>query len=113
VMIVGLSAAAMPGPRPPSADAVPLSLLKERLPTGEDAEREAHDGTMRRLLHVAMTRARKGLVLSWAPTAQHGPGARPSPFIEEARAALGADEEAYEEQRFGPAERLHATFRMM
>src|SRR5213076_243448 len=113
VMVVGLSASAMPGARPSSADAVPPPLLKERLPAGEAAEREAHDGTMRRLLHVAMTRARKGLVLSWAPTAQHGPGARPSPFVEEARAALGAEEESYEEQLFGPAEGLHSTFRMM
>src|SRR6478752_1476573 len=88
VMVVGLSAAAMPGPRPPAADAVPSSLLKERLPAGEAAEREAHDGTMRRLLHVAMTRARKGLVLSWAATAEHGPGARPSPYIEDAREGL-------------------------
>src|SRR5206468_2670676 len=100
-------------PRAPAADAVPAALLKERLPAGEGADREAHDGTMRRLLHVAMTRTRKGLVLSWAPTAQHGPGARPSPFIEEARGALGAEEESYEEQLFGPAEGLHSTFRMM
>jgi DNA helicase-2/ATP-dependent DNA helicase PcrA len=60
-----------------------------------------------------MTRARKGLVLSWAPTAEHGPAARPSPFVDDARSALGADEEAYEEQLFGPAEGLHSTFRMM
>ena len=113
VMVVGLSAAAMPGARPATADAVPPPLLKERLPAGEGAVREAHDGTMRRLLHVAMTRARKGLVLSWAPTAQHGPAARPSPFVEEARTVLGAEEESYEEQLFGPAEGLHSTFRMM
>ncbi|MEA2440139.1 MAG: ATP-dependent helicase UvrD/PcrA [Thermoleophilaceae bacterium] len=115
VMVVGLSAAAMPGPRPPAADAVPAPLLKERLPSGDAAEREAHEGSMRRLLHVAMTRARKGLVLSWPQTAEHGPAARPSPFFEEARSALGdgVEEEAFEEQLFGPAEGLHSTFRMM
>jgi DNA helicase-2/ATP-dependent DNA helicase PcrA len=116
VMVVGLSAAAMPGPRPASADAVPAPLLKERLPVGEDAEREAHDGTMRRLLHVGMTRARKSLVLSWAATAEHGPGARPSPFLEDARGAADGpapEQESYEEQLFGPAEGLHSTFRMM
>jgi DNA helicase-2/ATP-dependent DNA helicase PcrA len=114
VMVLGLSAGAMPGPRPPAADAVPSQLLKERLPTGEDAEREAHEGRMRRLLHMAITRARKGLVLSWAQTAEHGPGARPSPFLEPARAAVdGCEEEAFEEQLFGPAEGLHSTFRMM
>ncbi|MEA2471424.1 MAG: ATP-dependent helicase UvrD/PcrA, partial [Thermoleophilaceae bacterium] len=111
VMVVGLSAAAMPGPRPPGADAVPASLLKERLPAGEAAEREAHEGSMRRLLHMGMTRARKGLVLSWALAAEHGPGARPSPFLEDARGEQ--PEEEFEEQLFGPAEGLHSTFRMM
>jgi DNA helicase-2/ATP-dependent DNA helicase PcrA len=113
VMVVGLSAAAMPGPRPPAADAVPVPLLRERLPAGDAAQREAHEGSMRRLLHMAMTRARRGLVLSWCASAEHGPGARPSPFFDEARRALEADEEVFEEQLFGPAEGLHSTFRMM
>ena len=114
VMVLGLSAATMPGPRPPAADAVPAPLLKERLPAGDAAEREAHEGSMRRLLHMGMTRARKGLVLSWATTAEHGPGARPSPFLEDAREALdGSAFEEFEEQLFGPAEGLHSTFRMM
>ena len=42
---------------------------------------------MRRLLHVAMTRARKGLVLAWAESGPPGATPRPSPFYEEARAA--------------------------
>src|SRR4051794_29855413 len=113
VLVVGLSAAAMPGPRPPAADAVPDPLLKERLPAGEDAVRAAHEGSMRRLLHTAMTRSRRGLVLSWAPSGEHGPAARPSPFLEEARAAIGSEEDFFEEQLFGPAEGLHSTFRMM
>src|SRR5436190_16177844 len=65
---------------------------------------------MRRLLHVAMTRARKGLVLAWP---EGGERSRPSPFYEEARAALRAGEELREEELFGPAEGLHSTFRML
>ena len=68
---------------------------------------------MRRLLHVAMTRARRGLVLSWAELGEHGPDARPSPFLEEARAAGDGEVEEVEEELFGPAEGLHSTFRMM
>src|SRR5215211_6482899 len=68
---------------------------------------------MRRLAHVAMTRARKGLVLAWAESGAPGATPRPSPFYEEARAALEAEEELREEQLFGPAEGLHSTFRMM
>ena len=57
-----------------------------------------------------MSRARTGLVLSWAETGERG---RASAMYEDARAALGADEELREEELFGPAEGLHSTFRMM
>ncbi|HEX8857211.1 MAG TPA: PD-(D/E)XK nuclease family protein, partial [Thermoleophilaceae bacterium] len=40
-------------------------------------------------------------------------GARPSPFVEEAREALGCEEELHEEQLFRPAEGLHSTFRIL
>jgi DNA helicase-2/ATP-dependent DNA helicase PcrA len=63
---------------------------------------------MRDLLHLAMTRARKSLVLAWPED-----GHRPSPFYEEARAAVGIEEEEFEEELFGPAEGLHSTFRIM
>jgi DNA helicase II / ATP-dependent DNA helicase PcrA len=111
VFVLGLSAGAMPGPyRPPNGD-VPDELLKEQL-DGE-SPRAGHEAEMRRLLHVAMTRARKGLVLGWAQTGAPGTTPRPSPFYEEARAALGLEEEVFEEELFGPAEGLHSTFRVM
>lgn len=106
VFVLGLSAARMPGRARPSDDEVPDALLREQLPP---AGAEAHERAMRNLLHLAMTRARKGLVLAWAQER----GARPSPFYEEARAAAGAEEEVFEEELFGPAEGLHSTFRMM
>jgi DNA helicase-2/ATP-dependent DNA helicase PcrA len=59
-----------------------------------------------------MTRARAGLVLSWVERDRDGP-TRPSPLYEEARAVLGASEEIHEEELFGPAEGLHATYRML
>ncbi len=55
--------------------------------------------------------ARVGLVLSRVESVEGG--GRPSPFYEEARAAEGADEEVHEEELFGPAEGLHATYRML
>jgi DNA helicase-2/ATP-dependent DNA helicase PcrA len=111
VFVLGLSAGAMPGPfRAPNGD-VPDELLKERLELG--SPRAEHEAEMRRLLHVAMTRARKGLVLAWAQTGAPGTTPRPSPFYEEARAALGLEEETVEEELFGPAEGLHSTFRIM
>ena len=104
--VLGLTAQRMPGPRPPAGDDLPDALLRESLP--EDG-RDAHERAMRRLLLVATTRARKGLVLAWP----EGGEARPSPFYEEARAALRAEEELFEEELFGPAEGLHSSFRMM
>jgi DNA helicase-2/ATP-dependent DNA helicase PcrA len=111
VFVLGLSAGRMPGPFRPRADGVPDELLKENLPAA--GAREGHEAEMRRLLHVAITRARKGLVLGWAEAAAPGATSRPSPFYEETRAALEMEEEVFEEELFGPAEGLHSTFRIM
>ncbi|MEA2419143.1 MAG: ATP-dependent helicase UvrD/PcrA [Thermoleophilaceae bacterium] len=110
VLVLGLSAAAMPGPRREPVAPIPGELLKESLP--ERDPREEHEAAMRRLLHLAMTRARKRLVLSWAE-GERGSAARPSPFLEDARAAVEGEVEEIEEELFGPAEGLHSTFRMM
>ncbi len=106
VFVLGLSASRWPG-RDPGPDGVPDTLLKERLP-----EAGGHEAAMRRRLYVAMTRAREGLVLAFAEGPGDGP-VRPSPFLEEARAALEGVEEPIEEELFGPGEGLHSTFRAM
>jgi DNA helicase-2/ATP-dependent DNA helicase PcrA len=53
--------------------------------------------------------ARKGLVLARIESGE----ARPSAHYAEALAAAEAEEEAHEEELFGPAEGLHATYRML
>jgi DNA helicase II / ATP-dependent DNA helicase PcrA len=111
VFVLGLSASRMPGPWRRRSDDVPDELLKESLP--DAGGREQHDAEMRRLLHVAMTRARKTLVLAWAEGGAVGATPRPSPFYEEARAALETEEEVFDEELFGPAEGLHSTFRIL
>ena len=107
VFVLGLDAERMPGRRPRRAGEEP-----EARP---DASVREHEAEMRRLTYAAMTRARRSLFLSWAEPA---PGeatvtARPSPFTEEARAAVSGEWERIEEDLFGPAEGLHSTFRMM
>jgi DNA helicase II / ATP-dependent DNA helicase PcrA len=63
--------------------------------------------------------ARSGLVLSRLERTGGGEAARPSRFYEEALAAAGggdtegAVEELHEEELFGPAEGLHATYRAL
>jgi DNA helicase-2/ATP-dependent DNA helicase PcrA len=56
--------------------------------------------------------ARSGLVLSRIER-EGRLETKPSPFYEAALAAAGAKEEAHEEELFGPAEGLHATYRAL
>jgi DNA helicase-2/ATP-dependent DNA helicase PcrA len=108
VYMLGLERAER-GERAGAAPQVPSELLAEApSETGE----AAWTARRRRALHVAMTRGRRGLVLSWVE--RDGDGAtRPSPFYEDARTVLGASEEVHEEELFGPAEGIHATYRML
>jgi DNA helicase II / ATP-dependent DNA helicase PcrA len=114
VYVLGVQQSRMPGTRRGGREPVPDALLKEALP---ENTREAHVAEMRRLLYVAMTRARRRLVLSWPESSGSGAGdesqQKPSPFYEEARAALGAEEEERREELLGIHEDLYAAFRMM
>ncbi len=110
VYVLGLQSSRVPGPRREALDPVPAELLAEPASGGAA---EAHVARMRRLLHVAMTRARRRLVLSYAQRGPDGSERAPSPFVEEARAALGLEWEEREEELFGPAETLQSTFRIL
>jgi DNA helicase II / ATP-dependent DNA helicase PcrA len=110
VYVLGLIAARMPGPRQRTLEPIPDALIKEALPPDSKA---VHVSQMRRLLHVAMTRARHRLVLAYTATTERGAAQPPSPFVEEARVALGAEWEPHDEELFGPAETLQSTFRLL
>ena len=106
--LLGLHAAAIEG-RAWEDEWVPAELIREQLPAaGPDlvAERRA------RLAYVAMTRARRSLVLSWPETVNDAPAAA-SPAYEAVRELLGGVEETHDEELFGPAEGLHSTYRMI
>ncbi len=102
VYVVGLHAGALPGPEP-AGRPVPDEL---------GGDRASHEVIARRLLYTAMTRARKELVLTRPEQTDDGE-VRPSPFYEQARAVLDADEQSHEEELFGPAEGVQATYRMI
>jgi DNA helicase-2/ATP-dependent DNA helicase PcrA len=110
VYVLGLMAARMPGPRRRALDPIPDALIKEAVPPDG---KSVHVAEMRRLLHVAMTRARRRLVLAFPERSERGALQQPSPFVEEARGAVGGQWEVREEQLFGPAETLQSTFRML
>jgi DNA helicase II / ATP-dependent DNA helicase PcrA len=110
VYVLGLMASRMPGPRRRALEPIPDTLIKEALPPDTKG---VHLDQMRRLLYVAMTRARRRAVLTYAERSERGARQQPSPFAEEARAALGAEWQPREEELFGPAETLQSTFRML
>jgi DNA helicase-2/ATP-dependent DNA helicase PcrA len=110
VYVLGLMAARMPGPRRRALEPIPDALIKEAVPPDSKG---VHAGEMRRLLHVAMTRARRRLVLAFPERSERGALQQPSPFAEEAREAVGGEWEERHEELFGPAETLQSTFRML
>ena len=110
VYVLGLMSARMPGPRRQTLEPIPDALIKETVPP---LSRAAHAAEMRRLLHVAMTRARRRLVLAYPERTDRGAAQQPSPFAEEARAAVAGEWEPREEELFGPAETLQSTFRLL
>jgi DNA helicase-2/ATP-dependent DNA helicase PcrA len=110
VYALGLIAARLPGPRRRLLEPIPDALIREALPPDSKA---VHDATMRRLLHVGMTRARERLVLAYPERSERGAVQAPSPFVEEALAAVGGEWEPHAEELFGPAETLQSTFRLL
>ena len=110
VYVLGLMGARIPGPRRRPLEPIPEALIKEAVPPDTKA---THVAEMRRLLHVAMTRARRRLVLAFPERSESGALQQPSPFAEEAREAVGGEWEERAEELFGPAETLQSTFRML
>ena len=110
VYVLGLHAARMPGAHTRTLEPIAPALMKEELPQDDHA---AHVAEMRRLLHVAITRARRRLVLVHPQASDRGAAQPPSPFAEEARMALGGEWEERAEELFGPDESLHSTYRIL
>ncbi len=110
VYVLGLHAARMPGVHTRTLAPIAPALMHETLSQDEHA---AHAAEMRRLLHVAMTRTRQRLVLLHPQASDRGAAQPPSPFAEEARAALGSEWEERAEELFGPDESLHSTYRIL
>ena len=104
VFLVGMQAEAMPGPVPQGAPEVPMALGG-----GGPSPRPAAAPPA---LHGDDARPRPAGAVEAARRARTAPCA-PSPFYEDARAVLDAKEQSHGEELFGPAEGLHATYRMI
>jgi DNA helicase-2/ATP-dependent DNA helicase PcrA len=107
VFVPGMVASRWPGRRT-AGEAVPQALLRDPmpLPTGENPEREAHIEETRRLAHVALTRAKTQLVLSWFDSDSRGH--RVSEFYSEALLAVRGEEQTFAERDFETSDFVHA-----
>ncbi len=87
---------------------IPTDLLDaEPPPLGDVA-----DALAARRAYLALSRARDSVVLSHAEQVR-GAATAPAPLYEAIRDELDGREERHEEELFGPAEGLHATYRML
>ncbi|MHB8657350.1 MAG: ATP-dependent helicase [Solirubrobacteraceae bacterium] len=94
----------------PPPERVPDALLHEALPSDGEANRQR---ALRQLLYVAVTRARTRVVLCFPGAGDHAVSVAPTPALEETRILLGGEWVEKQEELFGPAETLHATYRML
>jgi DNA helicase-2/ATP-dependent DNA helicase PcrA len=106
VYVVGLHTG-LAGPRP---ERIADSLLREQLPPDTDESRRS---ALRQRLYVALSRARRRLVLSYPRADDRGGQLSPAPALEAVRDALGLAWQDREEELFGPAEALHSTYRLL
>ncbi len=68
---------------------------------------------VRQVLYVAVTRARRRVVLAYPAVGDRGSALVPAPAVEVIRAAVGGSWVEQQEEMFGPAETLHSTYRLL
>jgi DNA helicase-2/ATP-dependent DNA helicase PcrA len=90
------------------AEWIPTELLDGDRPPAADVP----DALRARRAYLALSRARESVVLSY-PEQVRGVATDPSPIYEAVMQAVGGAEESHLEELFGPAEGLHATYRML
>jgi DNA helicase II / ATP-dependent DNA helicase PcrA len=106
VYVIGLHA----GLTAPSPEPIPDALLREEPLI--DAE-DSRPRLLMQELYVAVSRARRRVVLSYPRAGDRGGGLLPSPLVQRLRGELEGQWEDREEELFGPAETLHSTYRLL
>lgn len=109
VFVPGMIDTRWPGSRR-SGKGVPEALIHNPMPplVAKDPARAAHIEETRRLAHVAMTRARTQLVLSWFDGPKDKRATKPSEFFGEAMLAVDGEDERIEERDFETGDFVYA-----
>ncbi len=68
---------------------------------------------VREVLYVAVSRARRRVVLAYPSANDRSAALAPAPLVETMRRAVSGVWEEREEEMFGPAETLHSTYRLL
>ncbi|MDX8152717.1 ATP-dependent DNA helicase [Patulibacter brassicae] len=106
VLVLGLQASRVTAGGARLVDPLPTELV----PAGDGDPAAAARDEARRRLHVAMTRARHGVVLAYPEQAPTGAAREPAPALEDARRGADVAWEEHDEQLFGPDDALHQSF---
>jgi DNA helicase-2/ATP-dependent DNA helicase PcrA len=107
VYLLGLARGALRGDAGGAAW-IPADLLDRKPPPDGDVA----DALAARRAYLVLSRARDSVVLSRAEQVR-GAATGPASLYEAVREEIGGSEERHEEELFGPAEGLHATYRML
>jgi DNA helicase-2/ATP-dependent DNA helicase PcrA len=73
----------------------------------------SHAPVVRQTLYVAVTRARRRVVMAYPAVGERGSAMLPAPGVEVMRGAVNGAWQDREEEMFGPAETLHSTYRLL
>ena len=109
VFVLGLHAG-LSGDRSLRSEPIPDALMHEQLPPDDERCRASR---LRQRLYVAASRARVRTVLAYPVAAERGGELAPLDVVETARQALGCDWTDLDEELFGPAETLQATYQLL
>jgi superfamily I DNA/RNA helicase/RecB family exonuclease len=109
VYVLGLHAGLVAPDPEPIAAALDSAGDPGPEPDGEDPRAPA----VHQALYVAVTRARRRVVLAHPGVGDRGSALLPAPPVETMRRTIGGSWEDREEEMFGPAETLHSTYRLL
>ena len=114
VYVLGLHAGlSTPAPEPIALVAV-ARMSRSMFRGGDGAAEDAGRAPLvRQVLYVAVTRARRRVVLAYPCANDRSAALAPAPIVETMRRAVGGAWEDREEEMFGPAETLHSTYRLL
>ncbi|MBV9807394.1 MAG: ATP-dependent helicase [Solirubrobacterales bacterium] len=96
----------------PAPEPIPVATGSLAAETGSESE-DDRPALVDQALYVAVTRARRRVVMTYPAVGDRGSALLPAAPVERMRRAVGAPWEEREEEMFGPAETLHSTYRLL